>query len=113
MTCPNPGEFIESIDPVTFAVTCHSYTSGKTCGSDQFLSNLTYSSGTYTGSCVKRLNPFTYYDFNPEVSKSSTDFEPYVFRGGGLDGGSYGYYNVDYPVVPPSDRACDANTAPW
>lgn len=113
-TCP-AGQFVDSVDPVTFAVTCNDYTSSPSCGSkDNMFSSLNFSNGKYSAGCIPRLNPFLYYDYNPENSVTSQ-----AFRGPTIDQfhpGDYSYYDVffDSPIIAePPTRACNADTGPW
>lgn len=112
-TCP-AGQFVTSIHPVTFAVTCQDYTSTPNCGIDSFFTSLTFDNGKYSGGCTSRLNPFLYYDYNPENSVSSQPFVGPTLNA--FSTGDYDYYTVffDSPTIaPPPTRTCDAVSGPW
>lgn len=97
------GQFVSAIDPATFEVTCLTYGSAASCSGDSFLSSLGYSNGNYVGGCVTRINPFIYYDYNPEWSVSKTEF-----AGGSttLGSGDYNWIEVARPLAPPPDYNC-------
>lgn len=111
--CPK-GQFMAAVDPVTFKPTCHDYTSTPSCGQNGFFTSLNFSNGKYTGGCQERMNPFIYYDYNPEKSVSSQEFSGPIINA--WTPGDYSWYNVyfDSPIIaPPPSKACDATSGAW